>query len=137
MAQPEELNIKKLIIGLVVAVFCGVIFMPEITAFTAQKSFEKENVAQPWAPSSAYRAGKINLRFFRFGSAAKIFQRCLKTWPDAVWSKDVVYQIALCFEKGAHPEEAILWYTRFLTENPQHMWKDQAQKRIENIKANL
>jgi outer membrane protein assembly factor BamD (BamD/ComL family) len=128
---------KKIVIALAVALFCCVVFMPEITAFTAQKSFEKENVQQPWAPTSAYRAGKINMRFFRFGSAAKIFQRCLKTWPEASWAEDVLYKIAMCYEKGGHPDEAILWYERFRAASPTHMWSDQAAKRIENIKANL
>jgi outer membrane protein assembly factor BamD (BamD/ComL family) len=128
---------KKLLIGLGVGLFLAVVFMPEITTLMAQKSFKKENVKQTWAPTNAYRAGKINMRFFRFGSAAKIFQRCLKTWPDASWSKDVVYQIGLCYEKGGHPEQAILWYERFLAAHPDHMWQGQAQKRIENIKANL
>jgi outer membrane protein assembly factor BamD (BamD/ComL family) len=128
---------KKVLIAVVALMLGSVIFMPEITAFTAQKAFEKANVKQPWAPTSAYRAGKINMRFFRFGSAAKIFQRCQKTWPEASWREDVVYKIAMCYEKGGHPEEAIQWYERFANAYPKHMWNDQARKRIENIKANL
>ena len=61
-------------------------------------------------PNSAYRAGKINMRFFCFGSAAKVSQRCLKTWPATSRSEEVVHQIAMCYEKGGHPEEAIKRY---------------------------
>ena len=46
-------------------------------------------------------------------------------------------QIALCYPKTGKPENVIKWYESFRQKYPHHRWRDQAQKRIENLKANL
>ncbi len=128
---------KKKIIGLAALMFSAVIFMPEITAFSAKKAFRKENKNQPWAPMTAYRAGKINMRFWRYKTARKILEKSVKTFPKELWISDAYYQIAFCYEKTGEPLKAIEKYEAFMEKYSTHAWKDQAAKRVINIKANL
>jgi TolA-binding protein len=129
--------IKIIAIAIPVLLIGGVVCAPQITTAMAKKCFSKENVDKPWAPEQAYRAGRINMKLFRFNAAASMLEKCHKTWPDASWQKDIIYQVALCHEKAGRAETAIKWYEKFLAKYPSHAWKDQALKRIENIKANM
>ena len=128
---------KKIVIALAVLVFSAVIFMPEIAAFSAKKAFRKENRKQPWAPMTAYRAGKFNMRFWRYKAARKILEKTVKTFPTEIWVRDAYYQIAFCYEKSGELLTAIEKYEEFMTNYPTHVWRDQAAKRVFNIKANL
>ena len=128
---------KKLIIALVVIFIGGVVFMPEITAIMANTAVEPKNQNASWAPGMAYTAAKINLRFFRFGTAAKIYERAIETWPNADWQADAHFQVAIAYEKDGDGKTAIELYNVFLRKYPDHPWKEQAEKRITNIQANM
>jgi outer membrane protein assembly factor BamD (BamD/ComL family) len=129
--------LKKIIIVLVVVLVGGVIFMPEITAVMARTAVEPKNQSASWAPGMAYSAAKINLRFFRFKTAAKIYERCIETWPEADWQAEAHYQVAISYEKDGDGKKAIDLYNVFLRKYPDHHWKEQAEKRITNIQANM
>ena len=128
---------KKLIIIAVVVLVGGVIFMPEITATMARTALKPENQSKQWAPGMAYKAATINLRLFRFNTAAAILDRSIKAWPKADWVPEAHYQHALAYEKMEKGEEAIGLYKNFVAKYPTHKWKDQANKRVVNIQANL
>lgn len=127
--------VTKIFIAAGVLLIAGVFFMPQLTWMSAKKAFDKENVGKPWAPQTAYKAGKINLRFMRYRPALAIFERTLRTWPNASFRGDCAYQIGLCYQKTKQYEKAVVAFEAYLTANPNHYWRDQARKRIEDIKA--
>ena len=129
--------VKKLIILAIILVVGGVIFMPEITWTFAKKAFEQENVNEPWAPDTAYRAAKINLRFWRYRTARTILEKAIDTFPEEDWVDEAHYQIGLCYEKMGEPNKAIEWYELFSQKYPGHEWDGQAKKRVVNIQANM
>ena len=129
--------LKKILIAVIALLIVGVFFIPQITWQSAKKAFEKENLSKPWAPKTAYNAGKINLRFMRYRQARMILEKTYTTWPKGEFRGDCHYQIGLCYEKTGKAESAVKWYESFRQKYPHHHWRDQAQKRIENLKANL
>ena len=128
---------KKLIVLTIILVLAGIVFMPEITSFSAKKAFEKDNIDKEWAPKTAYNAAKMNLRFWRYRSARTMLEKAIDTFPEEEWVDDAHYQIGLCYEKIREPQAAIEWYQRFLKKYPRHEWESQAKKRIANIEGNL
>jgi outer membrane protein assembly factor BamD (BamD/ComL family) len=127
---------KKLLIVIVVALFAGIFFLPEITAFAARQSFKKENIDKAWAPDLAYRAARINMKLWRYGAATAIFEKVRETWPDEPFIPRLNYQLALCYENRGLNKEAKAGYEQFLKAYPKHPWADQARKRLANIEAN-
>ena len=111
--------------------------MPQITAFSAKKAFLKENRTQSWAPMTAYRAGKINMKFWRYKTARKILEKTVKTFPKELWVSDAYFKIAFCYEKTGELLKAIEKYEEFMKRYSTHAWRDQAAKRVINIKATL
>ena len=128
--------IKKLIILVIILAIGGVVFMPEITSFSAKKAFEAENIDKPWAPETVYKAAKINMRFWRYRTARTLLEKGIDTFPTEAWVGDAHYQIGLCYEKIGDPTKAIEWYELFTQKYPNHEWQGQAKKRIVNIQAN-
>ena len=47
------------------------------------------------------------------------------------------YQVAFSYEQSGEPLKAIEQYEVFMAKYPTHAWRDQAAKRVVNIKANL
>ena len=127
---------KKIIIIVIILLICGVVFMPEITSFSAKKAFDEENVDKDWAPKTAYNAAKMNLRFWRYRSARTMLKKAIDKFPEEDWVDEAHYQIGLCYEKIGEPDTAIEWYELFLSKYPHHEWEGQARKRISNIEAN-
>ncbi|MEA2013087.1 MAG: tetratricopeptide repeat protein [Verrucomicrobiota bacterium] len=128
--------IKKILIAIPVLLILGVIFMPNITTYSAKKAFEKENVNKPWAPETAYRAAGINLKFWRYATAIQMYEKSMATFPDYKEYNDASYRLALCYEKTDQLSKAIAQYESFMQKYPNHRWNSQAAKRIANIKAN-
>ncbi len=129
--------VKKLAIVIAAAFVLGIFFMPQISAMSAKKAFAAENVGQDWAPDTAYNAGKMNMRFWRYKAARQILEKSIATFPTAEWVGDAHYQVALCYEKSGDATTAMQWYGVFTSKYPQHAWCDQAKKRVTNIQANL
>ncbi len=86
---------------------------------------------------TAYRAAKINMRFWRYETGSEILKKTVVRFPDENWVADAYYQIALCYEKSGKLRGAVNHYKLFMKKYPKHIWKDQAVKRITNIEANL
>ena len=127
---------KKLITLLVIGGLVGIFFLPEISIFVARKSFAPENVNKEWAPKLAYKAGRINMRLWRYKAGGAILQKTLNTWPKYEKQGDMHFQIGLCYEKTEQPNKAVEWYNAFIKKYPGHRWLDQAKRRIVNIQAN-
>lgn len=113
----------------------SVFFMPEITAQLAKTAFREENVGKTWAPKMAYRAGVINMRFWRYKTGRMILEKALQTFPKEIWVDEALYQIALCYEKSGEKDVAVAGYQTFISMYPDHEWRGQATKRIDTIRA--
>ena len=111
--------------------------MPEITSNMARTALDKKHSHKSWAPGVAYGAAKINLRMWRYQSAADILEDSIKTWPKALWQPEAYYQYALAQEKLENDAAAIRAYRAYSAKYPNHEWKDQARKRASNIQANM
>ncbi len=128
---------KKVITNFCLLIFTGFIFLPEIAAYSAKKALKKENKFKPWAPMTAYRAAKINMKFWRYEASNEILMKTVKTFPEENWISDAYYKMAFCYEKSGKLRVAVNYYKFFIKKYPKHVWKDQAAKRATNIEANL
>jgi outer membrane protein assembly factor BamD (BamD/ComL family) len=127
---------KKIAIGAFVLIFAGIIFLPDILYFSAKKAFAKENREKAWAKKTAYNAGKMYQRFFRFKSALNVYHKCIKTWPDVSWRVECEYRIAFCYERSGQSTKAIAAYEAFIAGHPDSPMVGQAGRRLTYARAN-
>ena len=85
---------------------------------------------------TVFRGADIRMRLFQYGTAAKIMEKGLQTFPEYKERGRITYRIGLCYEKGGRPEDAKKWYQQFLKQWPKHQWATQAQVRIQKIDVN-
>ncbi len=122
----------KAIVFVLGLVLVAVLALTPITATMATQGFK--NPDKPWAPGMVYRAARVRMLAQQPGSAGRILQQALEVFPTYKDADRAVYWVARCHEKTGNSAEAIRWYTRFLAENPQHMWRDQAQRHMTLLK---
>lgn len=123
---------KILAIVLAAIVACVVMIMP-ISAFMVRQGFK--NKEKPGAAKMVFRAADIRMRLFQYGTAARIMEKGLQTFPKYSERARITYRIGLCYEKGGRTETATKWYQQFLKQWPKHEWATQAQARIQRIEA--
>ena len=127
---------KKIGIGIFVLIILAGAFLPEITRFMARSAFKKENVEKSWASNLAFSSARINMRFFRYKDAAIIFRKGIQAFPKSKEAPDAMFHMAQCYSKDGDPKTAQKVYDAFIKKYPKHRWRDLAEKRTEDIKAN-
>jgi len=125
---------KIIAIVLAAIVACVVMIMP-ISAFMVRQGFKNKEKAS--AAKMVFRGADIRMRLFQYGTAARIMERGLQTFPKYRDRGRITYRIGLCYEKGGKPQAAKKWYEQFLKQWPKHQWATQAQARVQKLEANL
>ncbi len=109
--------LKKILIVAIILLFAGILFMPEITSFSAKKAFLEENRKEKWAPKTAYNAAFVNMRFWRYGAAEKMLIKSMKLFPNYEKFAEASYRLAVCLEKNGKPKDAIAQFQVFKNRN--------------------
>lgn len=123
---------KKLLILLALPIALALSAMP-LSSLAVQKAFatpEKE-----WAQPAVYFAARLRMKCFRYRPAVAILEQALKTWPEGKDVPKAYYWIAFCYERSNANDQAVRWYGLFTQKYPNHMWADQARRRMEAIEA--
>jgi len=116
-------------LGILLALLvAAVVFAVPITGFMVRSGLKHPE--KSWAPKVAVQGGRTRMRLQMFGSAKNIFLRTLETFPQHQQRDRITYWIALCYEKEGEKQKAMDYYKLFLQTWPNHMWKDQAQRRL-------
>ncbi len=123
---------KKLVVLLVVLVALACSIMP-LSAYAARQALQSPE--KSWAESAVYFAARTRMRFSRFGPAAALLERAIKTWPKSDRVDEATYWIGFCYERSSASQQAILWYKAFLQQYPEHQWAAQARRRLDTLEA--
>jgi len=122
------------ILGIILAaiIACVVMIMP-ISAFMVRQGFKHKEKAS--SAKLVFRGADIRRRLSQYGTAAKIMEKGLETFPRYPERGRITYRIGLCYEKGGKPQIAKRWYQTFKEQFPKHEWVPQADVRIQRIDA--
>jgi tetratricopeptide (TPR) repeat protein len=121
---------KWLLIGFI-SILVGIGAIVPISGFFAVKGLE--NPGATWGPWATASAARIRMVFGKYDSAAKLWGLAAKTWPDNASNPKVLYRLAFCLEKQKEYGMAKAAYEEYLQHYPQHIWSDQARRRLENL----
>jgi len=83
--------------------------------------------------AEAMSAGKAAFKSGRFKQAAEQFKSAFEVKPKG----NLLYNIALCYEKAGEAEDAIRFYTRFIEAVPGSKKAPQVQDKISDLKRSL
>ncbi|MBT3289435.1 MAG: tetratricopeptide repeat protein [Victivallales bacterium] len=94
-----------------------------------------ENPRKSWAPGLTQKGARMRMFFGNYAAAAKIWERAASTWPAHPDHPRMLYRVAFCLEKSGNVKLAIAWYEKYLASHPSHSWKEQAQRRLVQLKG--
>ena len=123
---------KWLLIALVV-IFVVLGSIIPITGYMISKGLD--NPTKSWAPGLTQKGVRIRMIFGNYDGAAQIWQQAAMTWPDHPDCPIMVYRVAFCLEKAKQPEQAMVWYGKYLAAYPKHRWADQARRRLQTLQG--
>ena len=119
---------------LVVAVAVVVVMLASVvplSGFMVRKGLE--NPGKSWAPGLTQKGARLRMIFGNYEGAALIWERAANTWPQHPDCAKMVYRVGFCYEQAKKPTQALAWYNRYLSIYPQHMWAEQARRRVQNL----
>ena len=96
-----------------------------------------KNPGKSWAPGLTQKGARMRMFFGNYAAAAKVWERAASTWPKHPDRPRMLYRVAFCLEKSDNTKLAILWYEKYLASYPSHSWKDQAQRRLAQLKGGV
>ena len=69
------------------------------------------------------------------GGAVYALENALDTWPRMEKADRVHFWVGLCYERSGNAAMAVQWYEAFLAKYPNHMWADQARRKVAQLRA--
>ncbi|OGV71369.1 MAG: hypothetical protein A3K19_01390 [Lentisphaerae bacterium RIFOXYB12_FULL_65_16] len=123
----------KILIAILVALVAMVICIMPITKLMVQQGIKNKD--KEWAPGVVYQAGRIRMRLQQYRSSGQILEKALEVFPKYKDAENAHFWIAICYEKTKRPDEAMKWYKKFVEKYPNHMWVDQAKRRMAMIEG--
>lgn len=124
---------KRLLTGLGILLLVLIFSILPASTFMVKKGFQ--NPDKGWAAPAVLFGGRLRMRLQMYGSAGNILKKMLDTFPEHEKRDRLVYWVALCHEKSGNYRKAAQWYRRFIQAYPQHIWNDQAQRRLTTLEA--